>query len=146
VSQAGGLPHHHTGSLTGKDELYRALFNQAGIQEIGSSADLGNVVKAFLYLPSFTGNRVVVITPTGAGGIMTLDAMEKHGFEPSVLSKETVAKIAHLFRPWKSVSNPLDILSAGMAHGTSVCTRRYLKHVLPMGCGHSVCQSVAPLH
>jgi len=42
----------HTGSLTGKDELYRALFNQAGIQEIGSSADLGNVVKAFFIFPA----------------------------------------------------------------------------------------------
>jgi len=89
---------------------------------------------------------VVVITPTGAGGIMTLDAMEKHGFEPSVLSKETVAKIAHLFRPWKSVSNPLDILSAEWLTGTSVCTRRYLKHVLPMGMWTFCLPSVAPLH
>jgi acyl-CoA synthetase (NDP forming) len=58
-----------------------------------------------------------VITPTGAGGIITLDFVDQYGFQPAVLSKETIEAISYLFQPWRTVGNPVDILAAGMAHG-----------------------------
>jgi len=107
----------HTGSLSGKNELYRTMFKQARVMEADSIAGIGDFTKAFLSLPPFIGNRVAIITPTGAGGIITLDAVEKHGFQAATLSQETIDEIARLFQSWIKVRNPLDILSAGMMHG-----------------------------
>lgn len=107
----------HTGSLSGSDALYSAMFRQAHICQVDSISVIGDIAKAYLALSPFTGNRVAVITPTGAAGIIALDSLERYGFQPAVLSSKTVDQIAHLFQPWINVGNPLDILSAGMAHG-----------------------------
>jgi acyl-CoA synthetase (NDP forming) len=107
----------HTGSLSGKDGLYGAMFRQSRILQADSIAAVGDITKAFLSLPPFTGNRIAVITPTGAGGIITLDSIEDYGLQPAALSRETIEGIADLFQPWTDVGNPVDILSAGMAHG-----------------------------
>jgi len=107
----------HTGSLSGKEGLYHAMFRQAKILQVDSVGDVGDITRAFLSLPPFTGNRVAVITPTGAGGIITLDSIEDYGFQPAVLSRETIEGIVDLFQPWTHVGNPVDILSAGMAQG-----------------------------
>ena len=107
----------HTGSLSGKDGLYSAMFRQAKILQADSIAAVGDITRAFLSLPPFTGNRIAVITPTGAGGIITLDSIEDYGLQPAVLSRETIEGIADLFQPWTDIGNPVDILSAGMAHG-----------------------------
>jgi acyl-CoA synthetase (NDP forming) len=118
MSKSGGkAAASHTGSLVGKDWLYRAMFQQCKIFQADSIAVIGDIIKAFLSLPPFTGNRIAVITPTGAGGIITLDSIENYGFQPAVLSKKTIAGIAHLFQPWTGAQNPVDILSGGMAHG-----------------------------
>jgi len=107
----------HTGSLSGSEALYSAMFRQSNIIQVDSLSVVGDIVKAYLSLPPFKGNRVAIITPTGAAGILSLDSSEKHGFQPAVLSSETVDQIGHLFQPWIDVGNPVDILSAGMAHG-----------------------------
>ena len=107
----------HTGSLTGKDWLYSAMFRQCGIIQADTITVIGDIVRAFISLPAFTGNRIAVITPTGAGGIITLDFVEQYGFQPALLSKKTIEDISPLFQPWRTVGNPVDILAAGMAHG-----------------------------
>ena len=117
-SDAGGkAAASHTGSLSGKGFLYQAMFRQSGIHPVDSVAHIGDITKAFISLAPFTGDRIAVITPTGAGGIITLDAIEDYGFQPAILSKKTIEGIAHLFQPWTRIGNPVDILSAGMAHG-----------------------------
>ncbi len=107
----------HTGSLSGSEALYSAMFRQSNIIQVDSISVIGDIVKAYLSLPPFKGKRAAVITPTGAAGIISLDSFEKYGFQPAVLSKKTIDRIAHLFQPWINVGNPVDILSAGMAHG-----------------------------
>jgi len=72
----------HTGSLGGEESLYTAVFRKAGIHQIDAISDAGDFVKAFLNLPPFTGNRIGIITPTGGGGIIGLDAVEHYGFSP----------------------------------------------------------------
>ena len=117
-SESGGkAAASHTGSLSGKDDLYSAMFRQSGILHVNSITEIGDITRALLSLPPFTGNRIAVVTPTGAGGIISLDSIEKYGFKPAVISGETIDGIDHLFRPWTKVGNPFDILSAGMAHG-----------------------------
>jgi acyl-CoA synthetase (NDP forming) len=114
---AGKASASHTGSLSSRDQLYGGMFRQARIFQMDSALAVGDITRGFLSLPPIKGNRVAVVTPTGAGGIMVLDSMENQGFRPAELSKKTIDEIAHLFKPWVHVGNPLDLLSAGMAHG-----------------------------
>jgi len=120
----------HTGSLGGSDELFKAMFRQTGIIHVESVNDFGDIVKAFLYLPPFTGNRVAIITPTGGGGIIALDNVEDYGFCPASLSEESINTITPLFQPWANVGNPIDMLAAGMAHGYKYVYHRILESCL----------------
>ena len=107
----------HTGSLVGEDGFYEAVFRKGNLIAADSASELGDVIKAYLSLPPFTGDRVAIVTPSGAGGILGLDAVESQGFRPAELLPETTKKIDPFFPPWIQVRNPVDILSAGMAHG-----------------------------
>jgi acetyltransferase len=120
----------HTGSMVGENKFYEALFRKTNLIPINSIAEIGDIVKAYLSLPPFTGDRVAIITPTGAGGILGLDACEFQGFQPANLSSETIKKIYSFFPPWAQTKNPLDILSAGIAHGYKKVYQTTLKSCL----------------
>ena len=120
----------HTGSLSGNDALYGAMFRQAKVFQVDSTAVIGDITKAYISLPPFTGNRIAVVTSTGAGGVITLDSIENYGFQPAVLSRETVDGFSHLFQSWINVRNPVDVLSAGMAHGYKYTYSKVLESCL----------------
>lgn len=48
----------HTGSLAGSDELYDAIFNQAGVLRVDSVEELFDYARAFAYQPLPRGSRV----------------------------------------------------------------------------------------
>ncbi len=107
----------HTASLTGKAEVYQALFKQTGIIPADDVDELGDFTKAFLYLPPFAGSRLAILTPTGAGAGMALDSVERYGFRLAQLSSSTVGKVAEFWPPWCSPVNPLDIMTPAVLHG-----------------------------
>jgi acetyltransferase len=107
----------HSGSLAGEDVIYDVAFKQAGLIRIRSVEEFGDISKAFLNLPPLKGNRVGVITPTGAGGILVLDSCQEYGFKLTTFSENLVEEVKDLFLPWQRVSNPLDIMSSALAHG-----------------------------
>ena len=120
----------HTGSLSGKDEVYHAAFKQAGLIPVDNVDELGDITKAFLYLPSPKGNRVAIITPSGGGATMSLDAMEQYGFELAKLSEMTISTIKEFFPTWSPPLNPIDIMAAGMRHGYRMVYRSSLEALL----------------
>ena len=107
----------HSGSLTGEDSIYEAIFKQAGFIRIKSVEEFGDISRAYLNLPPVRGNCIGVITPTGAGGIVVLDACQDYGFKLVAFSEDLIEKMEPLFLPWQKIMNPLDIMSAGLAHG-----------------------------
>jgi acetyltransferase len=70
-----------------------------------------------LYLRPMQGDRVAIVTFTGAGGIILIDALTTFGLRLAVLSPQTLAKVASLSPPWMNIQNPLDIWPALMMHG-----------------------------
>ncbi|MFQ5825948.1 MAG: acetate--CoA ligase family protein [Dehalococcoidia bacterium] len=123
----------HTGSLTGRDEVYGAAFRQAGLIRVNDVDELGDVVKALLHLPPPRGNRVAMITATGGVAIMVLDALEPNGFEAARLSPETVDKLRDLFPPWSPPSNPVDIMTPAILHGYKKVYQAALQALLEDG-------------
>jgi len=99
----------HTGSLVGKDEVWDAVFKQCGIIRADNIDELGDLVRAFSYLPTMAGRGIGVVTASGGIGIMTLDACAKYNLEVVELSPETVRRLNAMSPVWYKASNPLDI-------------------------------------
>jgi acyl-CoA synthetase (NDP forming) len=97
----------HTGSLAGEDHIYDSAFKQAGVIRVNTYKELFDLAKIFAYQPLPAGNRVAIITMTGGGGVMAIDAAVESGLVPAELSPETIERLARI-SPWLT-SNPLDL-------------------------------------
>jgi acetyltransferase len=128
--QAARAAASHSGSLAGKNEVYQAAFRQAGLIPVNNVNELGDISKAFLHLPPLKGNRVAVLTPSGAGATATLDALEQYGFELAKLSEKTVNSIKELFPAWSPPLNPIDMMAAGVRHGYKIVYTASLEALL----------------
>jgi acetyltransferase len=110
-TQAAGS---HTGSLTGEDAVYQAAFEQSGILRMDDVEELDDALKAFLRLPPIKGNRIAIVTATGGGGIMAVDACSQYGLELARFSGDTIAFIRTGAPPWFEPQNPLDVWPAAI--------------------------------
>lgn len=107
----------HSGSMAGRYRIYRAALTQAGCTLLDEDGQMRDAVRAFLHLPLMKGNRIAVITITGAGGIIATDALERYGMTLAPLSRETLAPVVELSPAWMPLGNPLDLWPAVMKHG-----------------------------
>ena len=135
----------HSGTMAGHYQIYRAALKHAGVHFLDEDGQMVDAVKSLLHLPPMKGNRVAVITPTGAGGIMVSDALERYGLKMASLSETTIKQIADLSPEWMPLGNPLDIWPAAMKHKLKDVYAIALKAVLD---DHNVdgvlCISIAP--
>lgn len=107
----------HSGSLAGEDQVYEAAFRQSGLIRVRDVEELADISRAYLTLPSLSGNRIGVITPTGAGGIVILDELEESGLRLARFSEDWMPRMKSFLLPWQEVTNPMDIMAGAIAHG-----------------------------
>lgn len=116
----------HTGSLAGNDAVYATAFKQAGIVRACDMDELVDFTRTLACLsPLPYGNRVAVITFSGAAAALAADACEEYGMEIAPLSQSTVAQIRKILPPWASVGNPIDLFQSPevdqkMAHAVTI--------------------------
>jgi acyl-CoA synthetase (NDP forming) len=114
-SQAGRkAAASHTGSLTGEDELYEAIFRQTGVIRAASFQELFDMARVFSREPLMAGTRVCVVTVSGSLGVMTADVCTAWGLELPDLSPETVGALREIAPSWMNVKNPLDLGPSGI--------------------------------
>lgn len=116
----------HTGSLAGDDAVYNTAFKQAGIVRAYDMDELVDFTRTLAYLsPLPRGNRIAVITFSGAAAALAADACEEYGMEIAPLSQSTVEQIRKILPPWASVGNPIDLFQSPevdqkMAHASTI--------------------------
>ena len=120
----------HTGSLSGRDEVYDAAFKHCGIIRVSNVDELEDLIKTFLYLPVMKGRRVAICLQSGAAGVMAADACETYNLKLAEFSKETTDKIQRLSPNWQPIENPLDTLPACLRYGYSNTYQTILKTLL----------------
>ncbi len=120
----------HSGSMAGQYQIYQTALTQAGCTLVSEDSQMRDAVRALLHLPPMKGNRIAVMTVTGAGGIIATDALEKYGLILAPLSKNTLEPVMELSPPWMPLGNPLDIWPAVMKHGMRKVYPRALKALL----------------
>ncbi|MBE9547396.1 MAG: acetate--CoA ligase family protein, partial [Proteobacteria bacterium] len=107
----------HTGSLVGEDEVFDAAFDRAGIIRVKSGTELKDAIRALLLLQEMEGPRLGVLTPTGAGGIMSADACEDFGLVLAKLPPGLSEELKEGVPEWIHIGNPIDIWPVGMIGG-----------------------------
>ncbi len=108
-SQIGSrLTESHTGSLSGTDELYQALFHRLGIIRVSTPAQLLETLKFICVAGVPAGSRVAGFTCSGGGATMLADHAEKISLEFPQPSEQTAGKLKSLLPVTATVSNPLD--------------------------------------
>jgi acyl-CoA synthetase (NDP forming) len=117
-SEAADAMASHTGSLAGSDGLYDALLRQAGIIRVDEYEDLYDCAKVFCpgILPR--GNRLGIITLTGAIGIQCIDLGAEAGLRPGLLTSPSRDKLAGISATLGG--HPIDLGPVSAADGLSL--------------------------
>jgi acetyltransferase len=99
----------HTGSLSGPDFLYDALFKQSGVIRAYSVEDLYEWAWALASLPLPKGKNMAILTHSGGPATSIADACNRWGLKVPVFSPELQAKVRQLIPETGSFSNPVDL-------------------------------------
>ncbi len=103
----------HTGSMSGEDGLYDAVFRQTGAIRARSLDELVDMARVFATQPLPAGNRLGVATSSGSLGALATDAAIESGLELPVLEPTSVEKVRSEAPGWMNVRNPLDVGPSG---------------------------------
>jgi acetate---CoA ligase (ADP-forming) len=87
----------HTGSLAVDDRVFDAACRQAGVLRLSAFNELFEIPKIFASQPLPKGNRLGMVTYTGALGVLTSDQGSHHGLVMARLSAETAEKFDAMF-------------------------------------------------
>ncbi|MEM3568642.1 MAG: CoA-binding protein [Candidatus Jordarchaeales archaeon] len=97
----------HTGAMAGNYAVYESAMKQAGILLVDTFQELLSIPKIFAYQPLPRGNRLGIVTITGGGGVMAIDAASRMGLRLAKLSRESIEKLASIHP--SMASHPVDV-------------------------------------
>ena len=102
----------HTGSMTGRYDIYRAAFRQAGIIEIFDIDDLADACRAFSggILPA--GKRVASVGISGGAGILFTDRAIARGLTLAKLGEDANTALRAAIPSFGSIGNPVDVTAS----------------------------------
>ncbi|PLP97475.1 acetate--CoA ligase family protein [Cupriavidus pauculus] len=107
----------HTGALVGNDAAIDAFLARHGIWR---ARDIGELVRAVpLYLQNRAPGqgRTVVMSHSGAVGVMAADLAERHDLPLTELQPPTLDRLGAILPEFGTASNPLDMTAALMGKG-----------------------------
>jgi acetyltransferase len=103
----------HTGSLSGDQKIYDAVFKDLGIISTNSIIDFLYYLRTLSFAQKYNifmkGNRVGIITDSGGSGSMMAKSSELYGLEVPEFSKQLKDALSELIPFTASANNPLDV-------------------------------------
>lgn len=99
----------HTGAVAGQARVYDAALRQAGVIQADNAEELRVFSKSLATFGEMKGKRVAIMSFSGGGAVLAIDALDRAGLELARLSSETIGTLSPLFPDWMEVENPLDI-------------------------------------
>jgi acetyltransferase len=102
----------HTGSLTGPDDIYDALFRQLGIARV---ADLDELIETAELLsrpaPARAG-AAAIVSISGGSSSVAADLAQQLGLALAQIEPATAARLRTILPPFATAQNPLDLTGA----------------------------------
>jgi len=100
----------HTGSLTGNDAIFSAVFERAGIVRVDTVDGLFCTAKLLAMQNRPKNNRLAVITNAGGPGVIAADAIAYSSIRLASLEKKTIKRLNNILPSAWSKRNPIDLL------------------------------------
>jgi acetate---CoA ligase (ADP-forming) len=107
----------HTGALSGSEEIYSGLIEQAGAVRVDDFEAMFDCARAFEWQPLPRGNRVGIVSITGVGCVLAADSASGFGLELPQPAGVTVEGMRSVMPRWAPAANPADIWAAIEASG-----------------------------
>ncbi|MFX0085006.1 MAG: acetate--CoA ligase family protein [Candidatus Hodarchaeota archaeon] len=104
----------HTGAITGDDEIFTDVLENAGAIVIKTLEEMFDLVLIFSRWSEFKFPRgkVVVLTLGGGWGVMAADSCSKHGITLEPLSDKAYDQINKILPSYWSKGNPIDTVAS----------------------------------
>ena len=99
----------HTGSLSGSDAAFDAIFEKYGVIRVDDLEDLVSLSNMIATMPELPkGNRVVSLNGSGGENGVACDVGDMYGVNYPDFSDEGYAKLRPMLADFATISNPLD--------------------------------------
>ncbi len=120
----------HTGSLSGNNEIYSALFSQLAITEVHDPIQLLETAKLFSISSPIKTNKILAITCSGGGAAMIADNAEELKLKLPNFSKSQKTSLKKVLPKIATISNPLDYTTPiwGISEKTGPVFKNALKN------------------
>ena len=99
----------HTGSLSGKEDIYDALFKQLGVTRCNTLAELCETLKTFHSIGVLKGNKIAIMGPSGGDMAMIGDMSEGLAINYSPIPKTIKKNLKKVNHKGVIISNPFDL-------------------------------------
>lgn len=106
----------HTGALVEKSGALEPFMNAIGIRVVQDLQEMVNAVGLYLQNGKVGQGATVVMSHSGAVGVMSADLAEKEGLPLAELSTATTKAIGQFLPAFGTVANPLDLTAALMGN------------------------------
>jgi acetyltransferase len=112
----------HTGALAGRDDVYSAALERAGVLRVDTTEELFEAVETLARARRPAGDRLVILTNGGGLGVMAADALAARGGALAPLSEATTAALDRVLPATWSRGNPVDIIgdAPGARYGAAL--------------------------
>ncbi len=108
-ARAAEVAASHTGSMTGADKNYDALFGKFGVIRADDIEQLSAICNILSLIPKLPGkNAVAVVCGSGGESAISADLCELHGISCPHFTAETVKRLKEILPDYASPNNPLD--------------------------------------
>jgi acyl-CoA synthetase (NDP forming) len=117
TSEGARATASHTASLAVDDAVLDGALRQAGILRVGGIDELMALLYGFQWMPLPRGDRIALVTYSGAQAIMSIDAAADAGLGVARLTEKTRERLSRVIATPSKARNPVDIFPDMMVHG-----------------------------
>lgn len=109
----------HTGSVSTTDDVYDAIFRQAGVLRVRSVDDFLDTVSSLARTPDTAlpaeGEELGVVSISGGAAVLIADTCDRLDVPLATLSDQTRAAVEADIPAYGSATNPLDVTAAAIS-------------------------------
>lgn len=116
-SKGAAAAASHTGAMVGHDGALDAFLRRHGIRRAHDMHELVNAASLYLQGAPCRAGRTVVMSHSGAVGVLCADAADQAGLPLAELAGSTCEQLRAILPGFATASNPLDLTAALMGNG-----------------------------
>lgn len=120
----------HTASLAVDDAVLDGALRQAGVLRVRGIDELMMSLLGFRFMPLPRGDRLALVTFSGAQAIMSIDAASDEGLEVARFAQQTQNRLASVISAPSKARNPVDIYPDMNVHGFEKISTEILSALL----------------